>query len=409
MSSGPLSGVFVIDLTIWGLGPLATVALADLGADVVKIEDPNGGDPSRNYLVPLGDVEGAFEDGRSSFFEAFNRGKRGVTLDLKTDKGKAIFHELLATADVLVENLRPGVAAKLGVDYSSLSAINPGLVYASANGYGPHGVESMRPAFDYIGQARSGYMLSIGEKGSAPAHHQIGTADISGAMMLTQAILTGLASRGLTGKGSHVATSHLGAMLWLQSMGLAGTVFINVDEYPRTGRKDVTNPLCTTYECSDGKWIVLGLLQSDRYWGDFCEAVDRLDLAEDPRLGSHELRREHARELIDELDKVFVKRTRAEWLEILGRYEDFVFERVQTPGELSTDPQIAANDYLIPLDYGPLGQRKVVRFPVHVNGEAVQNTRLAPGYGAHTWEVLRERLNYSDQQLEALALQDVIR
>lgn len=403
---GPLSGVVVLDLTVWGLGPIATVMLADLGADVVKIEQPDGGDPGRNVVVAVG-LNVQMEDGRNAFFETFNRGKRSVIIDLKQSDGVELFRELVKSADVVVENRRPGAMDRLGLDYQTLSTINPRLVYASANGYGPFGAESNRPAFDYIAQARSGYMWTIGDAGDPPVLHTLAPADLVGGVILINGILAALVARSSTGKGCLVQTSQIGAMMWHSYFAIALTLFSQSPDWPRDSRRAPANPVCNFYECSDGVWIVLNLLQSDKQFPLLCRAIGRNDLLKDPRYETHETRRENSAALVESLSETFGRRTSEEWRRLFAG-EEFVFDIVQKVSDLPSDSQISANDYLMELDYGDLTQGLVPRAPFHFNGHAVRSDRVAPGYGEHTWEVFIEKLGMTTAQLEDLSLRSII-
>jgi crotonobetainyl-CoA:carnitine CoA-transferase CaiB-like acyl-CoA transferase len=404
--SGPLSGVVVVDLSTWGLGPIATVALADLGADVIKIESPDGGEPGRNVVVAVGlDVQ--MEDGRNAFFETFNRGKRSVIIDLKCPEGVALLLELVRKADVLVENRRPNALANLGLAYEDVAAVNPRLVYASANGYGPYGEERDRPAFDYIAQSRSGYMWTIGEAGDPPVLHTLAPADLAGGTLLMNGILAALFAREKTGKGGHVQTSQIGSMIWTSYFAVALTLFSQAEDWPRDSRKAPANPVCNYYECADGVWIVFNLLQSDKEYPLLCRAIERPDLADDQRYASHESRRENSAQLVKELGDTFLQKSSSEWRQQLSG-EAFVFDVVQRIPDLPNDPAVLANDYLMHLDYGRLSQGPVPRLPFHFDGNAVGSSRLAPRYGEHTWEVLSSMLGKSSDELEDLTLRSII-
>jgi crotonobetainyl-CoA:carnitine CoA-transferase CaiB-like acyl-CoA transferase len=406
-TASPLAGLVVLDLSVWGLGPLATVNLADLGADVIKIESPDGGDPGRNVVVAVGlDVQ--MKDGRNAFFEVFNRGKRSVVIDLKHPEGAELLRDLVRSADALMENRRPGALDKLGLGYEALSEINPRLVYASMNGYGPLGAERTRPAFDYIAQSRSGYMWTMGSAGDPPVVHTLAPADVIGSIVLVEGILAGLVSRSRTGRGSLVQSSQIGAMIWASYFAVAQTLFTQADNWPRDSRKAPANPVVNNYECADGVWMVINLLQSDRYFPAFCQAIGRPDLLEGDRYASHEARRFNSAELVRELSETFAQKTSDEWTSLL-RGEEFVFDVVQRIPDLPRDPAVMANDYVMDLEYGDgLTQGPVPRVPFHFDGVPVRSTRLAPGYGEHTWEVLMEKAGKTSAELEDLSLRSVI-
>src|SRR3989475_5097974 len=213
----PLEGMRVVDWTIWQQGPVASVMLADLGADVIKVEERIGGDPGRGVLKAQGlDLR----DRPNFYFEANNRNKRSIALDLKKPEGAEIVRRLVDGADVFVQNFRKGVAGRLGLDATTLRARNPRLLYASASGYGPEGPESAAPSFDYLGLARSGIMYSAGEPDDEPLAIAGGIADPMGAIMLAYGIVVALLARERTGRGQAGDASHLGSMAWRQGLGV---------------------------------------------------------------------------------------------------------------------------------------------------------------------------------------------
>src|SRR3989442_8899957 len=275
----PLEGIRVIDWTIWQQGPVASVMLGDLGADVSKVEERVGGDPGGGILKAQGlDLR----DRPNFYFEANNRNKRSLTVDLKKPEGVAIVQRLAERADVFVQNFRKGVAGRLGLDAATLRARNPRLVYASASGYGPEGPESGAPSFDYLGLARSGIMYSCGEPDDEPLAIAGGIADQMGAIMLAYGIVTALLARERTGRGQEVDASHLGSMAWLQGLGLSARLMLG-RALPRQSRKYATNPLWNHYRCADDQWLALSMLQPDRYWTQFCRVLEVPDVADDPR------------------------------------------------------------------------------------------------------------------------------
>jgi CoA:oxalate CoA-transferase len=234
----PLEGIRVIDWTIWQQGPVASVMLGDLGAEVVKVEERVGGDPGRGVLRAQGlDLK----DRPNFYFEANNRNKKSIAVDLKKPAGVEIVRRLAASADVFVQNFRKGVATRLGLDATTLRAANPRLVYASATGYGPEGPESGAPSFDYLGLARSGIMYSAGEPDDEPLAIAGGIADQMGAIMLAYGVLAALIARERTGRGQEVDASHLGSMAWLQGLGLSARLMLG-RALPRQARRYATNP-----------------------------------------------------------------------------------------------------------------------------------------------------------------------
>src|SRR5262245_64704512 len=221
----PLDGIRVIDWTIWQQGPVCSAMLGDLGADVIKIEERVGGDPGRG-MAKLSGID--LSDRPNFYFEANNRNKRGLTVNLKKPEGREIIYRLVEKADVFVQNFRKGVAGRLGLDYAALRRHNPKLIYATASGYGPEGPESGDPSFDYLGQARSGIMLAAGEPDMPPLAIAGGIADQMGAIMLAYGILAALHARERFGIAQEVDASHLGSMTWLQGLSVAARLMMGM-------------------------------------------------------------------------------------------------------------------------------------------------------------------------------------
>jgi crotonobetainyl-CoA:carnitine CoA-transferase CaiB-like acyl-CoA transferase len=399
---GPLHGVKVLELSIWGVGSLSGVILSDLGADVIKVESPLG-DPGRQ-LANLLRLPVMTEDGRSAFFEIFNRGKRGIVLDLTREVPRKMAFELAAKVDVVTSNFRGGVLDRLGLSYEAVRAVNPKVVYATANGFGPHGPDRDRPGLEYTGQARSGYMWTMGGAEDPPMCHHASPSDIGGAGSLSQAVLAGLVRRGITGEGCHIEVSSFGAMLFQLQANAGAYFFMNASQMSRVRREEEQNPLANHYRCADGQWIVIGILQIDRQWPSLCNLIGRSELLEDPRFATGVEVKKHSEELIAILDDIFATKTLDDWFHILSNDRDLVFDRVQTLGDVRIDAQAIENEYLIEVPYDHNESRTMIRAPFHVNGAAPRATRRAPGHGEHTWDVLAEFLGYDTDQLTALAL-----
>jgi len=400
----PLDGIRVIDWTIWQQGPVASLMLGDLGADVIKIEERVGGDPGRGVLKAQGlDLR----DRPNFYFEANNRNKRSLTVDLKKPAGVAIVQRLAERADVFVQNFRKGVAARLGLDAATLRAQNPRLVYASASGYGPEGPESGAPSFDYLGLARSGIMYSCGEPDDEPLAIAGGIADQMGAIMLAYGIVTALLARERTGRGQEVDASHLGSMAWLQGLGLSARLMLG-RALPRQARRFATNPLWNHYRCGDGLWLALSMLQPDRYWERFCAVLEIPEAAADARFKSMLDRMMNAGECIALLDQVFARRPRAEWIRRLAEGGDFIYSVINSVDDLPDDPQMQANGYVTAFQHPAFGPTQVVGLPVRLS-ETPGSIRLpAPEFGQHTEEVLTEVLGYSWEEIGRLREEEVI-
>ena len=397
--AAPLAGIRVIDWTIWQQGPVATTMLADLGAEVIKIEERDKGDPGRAiYAVAGGTAE---KSGRNFYFEANNRHKKSLALDLKHPRGREILYKLVAKSDVFVQNFRKGVAARLGVDYPSLREYNERLIYASASGYGPEGPDSGEPSFDYLGQARSGVMNVVGPPGSPPSYIFGGIADQMGAIMLAYGVMAALLARERYGVGQEVDASHLGSMIALQGLNVSFKTIVGM-EFPRYRREDSYNPLWNHYQCGDGKWIAFAMLQADRYWKDFAVAIGLGELADDPRFADIRSRAQNAAALIEILDRTFATRPREEWLKILREGGDFIYTVVNSISDLPHDPQVLINRYVVDYEHPAFGPTRLVGLPVILSKTPGDPRGYAPELGEHTEAILTEMLGYSWDEIAEL-------
>jgi len=400
----PLEGIRVLDWTIFQQGPVCTAMLGDLGAEVIKIEEREGGDPGRG-VTRISGIDMA--DRPNFYFEANNRNKKSITLDLKKPAAREIVYQLVTKSDVFVQNFRLGVAARLGVDYATLRRHNARLIYASATGYGPEGPEAADPAFDQMGLARSGIMMAVGEPDMPPLQVGGGIADQMGAVMLAYGVLAALLARERHGVGQEVDASHLGSMLMLQGLSVSARLMMGF-AFPRVPRKHATNPLWNHYRCADDKWICLGMIQPDRYWRDFCRALGRPELADDARFADMRVRAANATAAIEILDAVFASQPRDEWLRRLRTGGDFIFTVVNSVDDLPDDPQVRANNYVVDFDHPQFGKTQVVGIPVRLR-ETPGSVRLpAPEFGQHTEEILSDLLGYSWEQIGQLREQQVI-
>jgi crotonobetainyl-CoA:carnitine CoA-transferase CaiB-like acyl-CoA transferase len=402
---GPLDGIRIIDWTIWQQGPVATQMLGDLGAEVIKIEERERGDPGRGILSVAGGS--AVKGGMNFYFEANNKHKQSITLDLKTPEAREIVHRLAGKSDVFVQNFRKGVAARLGLGYAELRALNPRLIYASASGYGPKGPDSGEPSFDYLGQARSGIMNAIGTNDPVPVYVFGGIADQMGAIMLAYGILAALFAREKTGEGQEVDASHLGSMLALQGLNVVGRT-ITGKQFGRNTRENAFNPLWNHYRCADGKWVSLAMLQPDRYWKDFCAVIGKPELADDPRFVEMKVRGKNARELIAILDVVFAARSRADWMDALKRGGDFIYTVVNSIDDIPTDSQVLANEYVVEHQHPAHGPISILGMPVKLSATPGEPRGHAPELGEQTETILTEMLGYSWDDVGRLRDRNVI-
>ncbi len=385
----PLEGIRVLDWTIWQQGPVCSTMLGDMGAEVIKIEELESGDPGR-HLFGIGGKS----LGENFYFEANNRNKRGIALNLKSEAGTKIVHELVAKSDVFVQNFRKGVAGRLGLDYETLKKINPKLIYASATGYGPEGPDSGEPSFDHLGIARSGIMNAAGEPDMPPLGIAGGIADQMGAVMLAYGVMAAIVARERHGVGQQVDASHLGSMAWLQGLSVSCLLMAGF-AFPRSFRAEAGNPLWNHYRCADDKWLALAMLQPDRYWADLARAVGRPELAEDERFKDAQTRGANAPACVALLDEAFATKPRDEWMQILrDDAGDFIFTVVNEVTDLKDDPQMLANDYIADFDHPEHGAMKMLGIPVGLSETPGSIRNSAPQHGQHTEEILIDLLGY---------------
>ena len=402
--AGPLEGIRILDMTTGQHGPVATQMLADMGADVIKVEGrlkPDGG----RFLVALmgGEVR------LNSYFESNNRNKRALTVDLKKEQGREAFYRVVEKSDVFVTNYREAAVKELGVDYATLSRLNPRLIYAIGYGFGRYGPDNERPALDLAAQARGGIWSISGEPGEPPARIGAGMADQVGGGILAYGIMLALFARERTGEGQEVNTSLLGSQAWLGSVVLQHYLFYS-EAFPavsRVSRKEAGNPLWSVYECQDGKWICLAMLGADPYWPDFCKVMGIEHLEKDPKFEDQFKRAENSAELIDILDERFASKTREEWVKRLNERE-LIWAPVNDYADLAADPQMGANDYIVDFDHPAHGLVKLVGIPVKLSKTPGQIRMPAPEFGQHTEEVLMEIGGYSWEDIARLREGEVI-
>jgi crotonobetainyl-CoA:carnitine CoA-transferase CaiB-like acyl-CoA transferase len=324
----PLEGVRVLELAHLIAGPLCGMYLADMGADVIKVESREAPDAGRH-------IYRLYRGGEGILHLTVNRNKRGLSVNLRQDAGRALFRRLAAGADVVIEAFRGGVAERLGIDAASLAAANPRLIYCSISAFGPTGPWREKPGLDALAQALGGFMAITGEREGGPVLGGAPVADTMGAMLATQGILTALLARHRTGRGQRVDASLLDAMLLAHTARLA--VFHETGESP--GRWGSGHPEIVpyrAYRASDG-WVFVAVWV-DRLWRPFCEAIGRPELADDPRFAGRADRIAHRGGLDAILEKVFATRSAAEWIEILER-ADVLCAPVNDYADFARDPR----------------------------------------------------------------------
>jgi crotonobetainyl-CoA:carnitine CoA-transferase CaiB-like acyl-CoA transferase len=364
----PLTGLRVLDLTQVMAGPFCCQVLADMGADVIKVEPPGTGDQSRRSLG-------------SAAFNAVNRNKRSVALNLKDAEQRGAFHRLIPTADVLVENYRPGVTARLGVDYDTLAGINSRLIYASISGFGQTGPYADRPGYDLIAQGLAGVMSVTGEPGGDPVKCGIPIADLSAGLFCAVAILSAYVARERTGKGQRIDTSLFEGALALSIWETAELWATGRIPQPLGSAHRLTAPY-QALRTKDGHITVGG--NNQRLWERLCEAIDRTDLTQDDRFATNEQRMRNRPELVQQLESTLAAKSTDEWVDILldagvpsGPMHDYK--------EVVEDPHTRARDMVVELE-----GIKMLGIPVKLSDTPGEIRRPAPLLGQHTEEVLRE-------------------
>lgn len=402
MSEGPLSGTRVIEISTFQQGPVAGMRLGDLGADVIKIE-PKDGDPARRHMET---IEAQFHvHGYNYYFEHANRNKRGIVLDMKTAKGMEVFLKLIDTADVFLNNMSIGAPLRLGIGPEALLARNPRLIYAQASGWGRQGPDANSLSFDYTGIARTGLMMTAGEEGTPPCMITPGLGDELGALVCAWGVSLALLAREKTGKGQVVDTSLMGSIVAMLGHLVSGTAMLG-QEFPRLIRTNAGNPLYNHYCCKDGQWLAIAHLDPERWWAKVCGALDAEHLINDSRFCSMAARGENCGELVSIFDLIFAGKTRDEWMRILGEH-GCIYTPIQNLREVVEDPQVLANNYMIPVDHPIYGKLNTIGFPWDFSQTKASWRRKAPSLGEHTDEVLLEA-GYDLKTIAALRQEEVI-
>jgi crotonobetainyl-CoA:carnitine CoA-transferase CaiB-like acyl-CoA transferase len=405
---GALEGIRVLEMAVWHAGPGGTLMLSDMGAEVIKIEQPVVGDPMRG-LVRLEGAEILQPRGFASLaFEIPNRNKRSITVDLTKPQGREIVYRLIPKFDVFMQNFRPGVAAELGMDYETLKKYNPRLIYANVSAYGPQGPDSQARGQDYIGLARSGMMTAAYDSDPKQLPHLApGIADQMTSITVCWGILAALLTRERLGISQEIHVSMVGSMVNLQLFRTMASLFLN-QEFPSSKRTEMANPLYNHYRCKDDKWVALAVLASDRVWPVLCECMGMTELVDDPRFNSTEKRAENCRELIGIMDRTFATKTRDEWMQLLRQRKRIICSPVQNVLELPQDPQMTENNYIVDYDHPSLGHTKTVGFPVTFTQTPCAIQGPAPQFGQHTEEVLIELGDYTWDDIAQLRDEEAI-
>lgn len=393
----PLDGLTVLDASRVLVGPFCTMQLGDLGADVIKVERPDGGDQTRGWHPPTYGEE-------SAYYVSINRNKRSVTLNLASEDGREVFRDLASEADVLVENFRVGKMEEWGLDYSTLKERNPDLVYCSLSGYGEWGPQKDRPAYDIMMQAEGGMMSITGEENGPPVRVGVAIADIGAGMYATQAILAALLYRELGDSGGQKIDVSLldGQVAWMSYM--ASNYFATGDPPGRMGSKHPTIAPYQAFETTDGYVVVA--TASENLWPKFCRALDREDLIDDERFAVNADRVENRSELDQILDDEFAQYSTAE---AVARMEEagVPASRVRDMEEVFENPQVRARNMQQTVEHPTIGQMKMAGSPMHFSQTPTAIERHPPLLGEHTEEILHE-FGYDSETIANLDDRDII-
>ncbi|MEX1195458.1 MAG: CoA transferase [Dehalococcoidia bacterium] len=405
---GLLSDVRVIDCGLMGQGPLVATALADLGAEVIRVEPSNSTDPLRGneklWGVPL---RLRTEAGELHLgFEPYNRGKRGITLNLKSEKGKNILYQLTRQSDVFMQNWSSRVAHELRFDYESIREQRPDIVYLDIAAFGSEGPLKDAPGIDAVGVAFSGLMYLASPEGSDPAYPVGGLGDAAAALTGVAAVLGGLFHRERTGEGSNLETSQAGSLIWLESLAVMAAATIGEDMRARPRDRE-QNPFFNFYGCRDGRWIILGEWQPERKIADLYDAIGRPELIDDSHFNSFSAILANNVALIEILDAAFATRDASEWLLTLAERGIFV-SQVNTLTEAVSSEQSLANGYIQQYEHPKYGTVRAAAFPLKHNGTASPIAGAAPEWGEHTVEVLTELCGLDVGEIAALYEEGVL-
>jgi len=388
--SGPLAGMRVLELTQIMSGPTGGMMLADLGADVIKVEKLPGGDDSRGYTDPR-------INGVSAPFLMMNRNKRGVALNLKHAQGRDVLLRLAARADVLLENFRTGTMEKLGLGYETLRAVNPGLIYCAVSGYGHSGPYADKGGFDLIAQGFGGLMSITGEPGGPPAKVGPPVSDINGGILAALGIVAAWTHKLRTGEGQVVDTSLMEAALQ-QTYWHASVYFATGESPGPTGSAHILTAPYQAFHASDG-WINIGGANQAN-WERIAEVLGHPEWRGDPRFATNTARKHNLPALVELMNAVLGKRTRAEWLAAFDA-AGVPAGPVHTIGEALSHPQTLAREMVVETTHPQAGPVKSIGCPIRLSATPAAVTRPAPLLGEHTREVLREH-GYGDADIDAL-------
>ena len=392
---GALSDIKVLDLTRVLAGPYATMVLADLGAEIIKIEQPEKGDDSRAY--------GPYKNGESAYFMSLNRNKESITLNLKTPEGKEILKELVKKVDVLVENFRPGTMEKLGLGYEVLKEMNSRLIYASSTGYGQTGPYSQRPAYDAVVQAMGGIMSITGQADGVPTRVGTSIGDIAAGLFCAIGILAALQERARSGLGQMVDVAMLDCQVAILENAISRFEFTGEIPRPIGNRHPSIVPFETFNTLSDPIMVAAG---NDRLWATLCELME-LDIACDPRYATNPQRNEHYAELRPILAEKFMTKTAEEWQPMFDK-AGIPSGPINTVDKVVKNEQVVAREMILEVEHPVAGTTRVPGIPIKLSRTPGEIRMAAPVLGADTEKLLNQYLGLTSDQVAELREKQVI-
>ena len=390
-----LEGIKVLDLTRVLAGPYATMIMADMGADVIKIEIPGVGDDSRQF--------GPYIDNESAYFMSLNRNKRSMTLNLKKAEAKQLLIEMVKNADVIIENFRPGTMEKLGLGYEELKKINPAIIYAACSGFGHTGPYSQRAAYDAVVQAMGGIMSITGEKGGKPTRVGPSIGDITAGLFGAIGVLAALNYRNVTGIGQKVDVAMLDCQLAILENAIARYVVTGEIPQPAGNRHTSIVPF-EPFDTLDGEIMIAA--GNDALWAKFCEVIDKKEWITDERFKTNQLRNQNYEVLRPMLGEAIKTKATAEWQDILDN-AGVPNGPINTIDKVLEDPQVLAREMVVEVEHPIAGKLKMAGVPIKMSETQGSVRTPAPILGQHTEEILKELLNLSDEEIAELKGKDV--
>lgn len=397
MSALPLEGIRVLDLSRILAGPYCTMLLGDMGAEVLKVEEPKKGDDTRAWGPP-------FVNGESAYFFCINRNKKSIALDLKAPRGKEVLKALAARCDVLMENYKPGTMEKLGLGYDALKAVNPGLIYCAVSGFGRTGPYGDRAGYDVIVQGVGGLMGITGEEGGGPVKVGVAMTDLATAMHAHGAILAALWQRQRTGQGCRLDLSLLETQV-ITLINIASS-YLNGGEIPkRWGTAHASIVPYQALRTKDG-YLIVGC-GNEKLWQAFCKVIEAPDLATDPRFQSNVDRVKHRDVLIPLLEQRMARKGTAEWDRLVGE-AGIPCGPINSMEQVFADPQVKHLQLVQEVPHPIAGRARVIRHPVSMNGTPFPVRLPPPALGQHTDEILRDVLGMSEAGIAALRRDGIV-